>query len=238
MNKAVWALSVIFLANFFNYLDRQLVSALQKPIQTALSLSGSEFGLLWTLFTIGYMICAVPIGAMADRWSRPRLLAFCIVIWSVATIASGLAEDRWTLYVARIFIGVGEAGCLVIGPAMISDLFEVGYRSKALSIFYLAMPLGGTAAFIFAGLLIKTMDWRTMFFVAGAPGFLIAVLIWYLRDPPRGESEGLHHGMHGGGSFKDLPPASKNPHPRLYHSGAGVSGNRSDPSDSLWGSLL
>lgn len=203
MKSAIWALSVIFLANFFNYLDRQLVSALEKPIETALSLSETEFGILWTLFTIGYMVCAVPIGAIADRYSRPKLFSFCIVVWSVATIASGLAQDKWVLYISRIFIGVGEAGCLVIGPAMISDLFDPSRRSRALSMFYLAMPLGGTAAFILAGVFIKVIDWRVMFFLAGAPGFLIAVLIWYLRDPPRGESEGAHHGMHGGGSFAD-----------------------------------
>jgi len=199
---ALWALGVIFAANFLNYLDRQLVSALEKPLSTALALEEWEYGLLWSLFTIGYMVCAVPIGLMADRFSRTRLFALCIVVWSVATIASGLAESKFVLYAARIFIGVGEAGCLVIGPSLISDLFSRRVRAKALSWFYLAMPLGGTGAFLLAGLLFG-IGWRNMFFLAGAPGFLIAVLIWMLADPPRGASEGAQHGMHGGGSLRD-----------------------------------
>src|SRR5271163_4285633 len=104
---ALWALGVIFAANFLNYLDRQLVSALEKPLSRALSLEQWEYGLLWSLFTIGYMVCALPIGLLADRYSRTRLFAMCIVVWSLATIASGLAETKWVLYGARVFIGVG-----------------------------------------------------------------------------------------------------------------------------------
>jgi MFS family permease len=194
---ALWALGVIFAANFLNYLDRQLVSALEKPLSTSLALEQWEYGLLWSLFTIGYMICAVPIGLLADRYSRTRLFALCIVVWSVATIASGMAETKWVLYAARVCIGVGEAGCLVIGPSLISDLFSRKVRAKALSWFYLAMPLGGTGAFLLAGLLFG-IGWRNMFYLAGVPGFLVAALIWLLADPPRGASEGAQHGMHGG----------------------------------------
>lgn len=199
---AVYALVVIFIANFFNYLDRNLVSALEGPLRTNLSLEEWEYGLLWTLFTVGYMICAVPIGLLADRYRRTYLFSACVVVWSIATIASGLAETKWILYVSRIFIGVGEAGCLVIGPSLISDLFAQQYRARALSAFFLAMPLGGTAAFILAGAFYG-IGWQNMFFLAGAPGFLIAVLIWLMPDPPRGGSEGAHHGMHGGGSMAD-----------------------------------
>src|SRR5215468_3238664 len=107
---ALWALAVIFAANFLNYTDRQLVSALEKPITTDpyLELDSEAFGWLWSYFTIGYMICAMPIGLLADRYRRPRIFAVCIAIWSVATVASGLAQTRWVLNVARIFIGVGE----------------------------------------------------------------------------------------------------------------------------------
>jgi predicted MFS family arabinose efflux permease len=215
---ALWALGVIFAANFLNYMDRQLVSALEKPIRGALDLNQTEFGLLWTLFTIGYMVCAVPIGLLADRYSRTRLFAVCVVVWSVATIASGLAQEKYVLYAARVFIGVGEAGCLVIGPSLISDLFSVAARGRALSVFYLGMPLGGTAAFIVAGLLFD-MGWRKMFFLAGVPGFLVAALIWTLKDPPRGSPEeaaghgphGGHGGHGGGGSLKDYLRLLKTP---------------------------
>lgn len=195
---ALWALGVIFAANFLNYTDRQLVSALENQLTEALNLTRTQFGLLWTLFTVGYMICAVPIGLLADRYSRTRLFAACIVVWSVATIASGWAPSRQVLYVARVFIGVGEAGCLVIGPSLISDFFARVVRGRALSVFYLGMPLGGTAAFILAGLLLD-FGWRNLFYMAGVPGFLIAALVWVMPDPPRGASEGAHHGMQAGG---------------------------------------
>jgi predicted MFS family arabinose efflux permease len=200
---ALWALAVIFAANFLNYTDRQLVSALEDPLRDDLGLNSVAFGFLWTLFTIGYMICAVPIGLLADRFSRPRLFALCVGVWSVATVASGLAPSKAVLYVARVFIGVGEAGCLVIGPSMISDLFSPKVRGRALSVFYLGLPLGGTAAFIFAGILFGRfgVDWRNLFYLAGAPGFVVALLIWVLPDPPRGTSEGHH--QHGGGSLRD-----------------------------------
>src|SRR4051794_15533608 len=128
---ALWALGVIFAANFLNYLDRQLVSALEDPLRDYFGLSGREFGLLWTLFTVGYMVCAVPVGLLADRSSRTRLFAACIVVWSVATLASGLAPSKPVLYAARVLIGVGEAGCLVVGPALISDLFAREARGRA-----------------------------------------------------------------------------------------------------------
>lgn len=199
----LWALGVIFAANFLNYTDRQLVSALEDPLRTALNLSAREFGFLWTLFTVGYMICAVPIGFLADRYRRTHLFAYCVVVWSVATLASGYATTKAVLYVARVFIGVGEAGCLVIGPSLISDLFSREVRGKALSYFYLAMPLGGTAAFILAGALLD-LGYRNLFYLAGAPGFLIAILIFAMRDPPRGATEGAHHGMKIGGARQYL----------------------------------
>jgi MFS transporter, Spinster family, sphingosine-1-phosphate transporter len=201
-----YALAVIAFANFLSYLDRQLVSALEDPIRGSLGLDAPEFGLLWTLFTIGYMVCAPFIGFASDRTRRSRLFAACIVIWSVATIASGAATSKPVLYVSRVLIGLGEAGCLVIGSSMISDYFPKELRGRALSLFSLGLPLGGTGAFILAGLFIKLhYSWRTLFYVAGAPGFLIAILIWMLVDPPRGtslaaEAHGPGHG--GGGGLK------------------------------------
>lgn len=191
---ALVALAILFTANLFSYLDRQLVSALEEPITHALSLSQTEFGLLWTLFTLGYMTFALPIGRLADRGNRPLILAACIVIWSGATVASGLATAKWVLYVSRFFIGVGEAGCLVIGQALISDLFPARQRGRALSAFHLAVPLGGTAAFILAGALENVIDWRTLFYLAGLPGVLIAAAILKIEDIPH-HREPDEHGV-------------------------------------------
>ncbi|MBI1917532.1 MAG: MFS transporter [Planctomycetes bacterium] len=196
---ALWALAVIFAANFLNYTDRQLVSALEKPITTdpALELDTEAFGWLWSYFTIGYMICAMPIGLLADRYRRTRIFAVCIAIWSVATVASGLAQTRGVLNVARVFIGVGEAGCLVIGPSLLSDYFTTAVRGRALSVFYLGMSLGGVTAFLLPLALSRMLNWREMFYVAGVPGFVVALLVALLPEPPRGAKEPGAHGPHG-----------------------------------------
>ena len=205
----LWVFGLIFVANFLNYTDRQLVSALEVPISTdpALKLSEVEYGWLWSYFTIGYMICAVPIGLLADRFRRVRIFAFCITVWSVATVASGMAQTKLILNVARIFIGVGEAGCLVIGPSLISDYFTAKVRGRALSVFYLGLPLGGATAFILPVVLKHHFNWREMFYLAGCPGFLVALLVLLLPEPPRGGREETpgHAGLggHGGGSFAD-----------------------------------
>ena len=179
---AKYALAIICFANFLSYLDRQLVSALEEPLTRdpemgGLGLSSTEFGFLWTLFTLGYMLCAPFIGYATDRYRRPRIFAVCIFIWSLATIASGLAQAKWVLYVSRVLIGLGEAGCLIVGSALISDLFSKEARGRALSIFYLGLPLGGTFAFVMSGLLLEYTGWRPLFFIAGLPSFLLCILI-------------------------------------------------------------
>lgn len=187
---ALYALGIIFFANFLNYLDRQLVSALEKPVTQALQLTGTEFGLLWTLFTVGYIVSAPFVGFLTDRYRRASIFSVCILIWSMATISSGLADRKFILYVSRFFIGVGEAGCLIIGPSLITEFFDRKVRGRALSFFYLGLPLGGTAGYIVGGIFEKFDNWRGAFWLAGLPGILVAVIIWLLKEPPRGAVEG------------------------------------------------
>ena len=205
-----YALAVIAIANFFSYLDRQLISALETPIREAFNLDTAAFGALWTAFTVGYMVCSPFIGYLSDRNRRPRLFSVCIFIWSFATIASGLAGSAWILYPARVLIGLGEAGCLVIGSSLIADYFSKETRGRALSIFYLGLPIGGTAAFIMAGNLLDVVGWRGLFYIAGIPGFILVVLIWMLVDPPRGTGEGSKSSP-GKLRFKDYVELLKTP---------------------------
>ena len=158
------------------------------------------------------MACSPFIGYLSDRYRRPRLFAICIFFWSLATIASGLAQSIWILYPARVVIGLGEAGCLVIGSSLIADYFSKEARGRALSIFYLGLPIGGTAAFILAGQLLDVVGWRGLFYLAGIPGFVLVVLIWTLVDPPRGASEGAdaHQGP-GKPRFKEYVQLLKTP---------------------------
>jgi MFS family permease len=147
---AKYALLVITLANFLSYCDRQIVSALEIELSHAFNLTEVQFGGLWTWFTVGYMVFAPIVGFLADRAVRTKIFAVCIFLWSLATIGSGLAQSRVELSAARFFIGIGEAGCLVIGPSLIADFFDKKRRGWALSWFFLALPLGGTAGYLLA----------------------------------------------------------------------------------------
>jgi MFS family permease len=186
-----YALAVIFIANFFSYLDRQIVSALKHELQTLYHLDNKGFGLLWTMFTVGYMVFAPIVGFLTDRYRRTRIFAVCVFLWSLATIGSGYAPDKHFLFAMRFFIGIGEAGCLVIGPTLLSDFFPKESRGKALAVFFLGLPLGGTAGYLVGGELHENI--RKAFLVAGVPGFAIAALIWFLVDPPRGGEGAASH---------------------------------------------
>ena len=182
-----YALAVIFFANFLSYLDRQVIATMEKQLTKDLGLTPTEFGYVGSAFTVGYMVFAPIIGFLIARVRRPSVFALCIVVWSLATVGSGLAPNKWVLYGTRFFIGVGEAGCLVIGPTLLSDYFPKEVRGRILSIFFLALPLGGAAGYIAGAQITQHFGWHAAFYVAGAPGFLVAALIWKLIDPSPSE---------------------------------------------------
>lgn len=184
-----YALTIIFLANFFNYLDRILVSAVLPRIQSDFDIGSAKAGFLWTAFTLGYMITAPFIGYLSDRKSRTKILAICIFIWSVATIFTGIVNNYYLLIFIRVLTGIGEAGSLIIGPVLISDYFSKDVRGKALGIFYLGLPIGGVAGYLIGGNVTELIGWRYAFYIAGIPGIFIAYLIWFLYEPQRGSSE-------------------------------------------------
>jgi MFS transporter, Spinster family, sphingosine-1-phosphate transporter len=188
-----YALGIIFFANFLSYLDRQIVSALGTELKAHHHLSNQEFGWVGSAFTIGYMVFAPVVSFLIIRFPRTRIFALCVLVWSVATIGSGFAPNKWILYATRFFIGVGEAGCLVIGPTLLSDFFSKEVRGKVLSVFFLALPLGGTGGYIAGGQLAKHFGWQNAFLIAGLPGFLVGALIWALVEPARGDGEDPHH---------------------------------------------
>jgi predicted MFS family arabinose efflux permease len=195
---AIYALIVIAGANFLSYMDRQVVSGLEKELTEAFNLDEADFGKLWTAFTVGYMVFAPVIGFFVQRQNRPRIFGVCVFVWSLATMWSGIASSRHELFAARFLIGIGEAGCLVIGPTLISEYFSKEARGKALSIFFLGLPLGGTAGYAVASEVPKHFGtWRDAFYFAGLPGLGLAVLVFLLIDPPRGgESAGAHGHEH------------------------------------------
>lgn len=184
-------LSLIFLTglNLFNYLDRYVLAAVLPPLSKELSLSDGQAGWLVSAFMLGYF-CTSPIfGYFGDRSPRKWLIAFGIFFWSLGTILSGFCHTYWTLIGCRLLVGLGEASYATLAPAWLADLFPAARRNNALTIFYVAIPVGSALGYILGGVALDHGGWRTGFIWAGAPGLLLALLLLMLREPARGASD-------------------------------------------------
>jgi MFS transporter, Spinster family, sphingosine-1-phosphate transporter len=180
------ALAVLTGINVLNYLDRFMVAALLPLITPALHLSGRQGGLLQSIFIIMYLAVSPLMGWLGDRGPRLRLAAAGVMLWSVATLGSGLATSFAFLLIARALVGVGEASYAVVTPSLISDLYPAGRRGRVLSTFYVAIPVGTALGYMLGGSIGQRHGWQTAFFVGGGPGLLLALLLLVLPEPPRG----------------------------------------------------
>jgi MFS transporter, Spinster family, sphingosine-1-phosphate transporter len=188
--SSILALSVLTLINLLNYLDRYVVSGIVPDLKAPpLGLSDSQIGLLTTAFMLVYMATAPIFGALGDRGSRTRPIAIGVFIWSLATILSGFAANYGHLLAGRALVGIGEAAYVAISPALLSDCFPRSQRGRVLSVFNMAIPVGAALGYIVGGLMSHHYGWREAFFVAGAPGIVLAILVLRLPDPPRGAQD-------------------------------------------------
>jgi MFS transporter, Spinster family, sphingosine-1-phosphate transporter len=178
-------LAVLTALNLLNYIDRFVLSAVLPRIEDELSLSHAVAGLLGTIFLVGYVLTSPVFGTLADRGRRKGLLAIGIAVWSLATIASGLARSFTELAAARAFVGVGEASYATIAPTLIDDLAPPEKKGSWLAIFYAAMPIGGALGYVTGGVVEKSHGWRAAFFVAGGPGIALAVVCLLIAEPGR-----------------------------------------------------
>jgi MFS family permease len=188
--SAVFALSVLTFINLLNYLDRYVVSGIIPDLKAApLLLSDEQIGLLTTAFMVVYMIAAPIFGALGDRSKRTVPIAVGVFLWSIATLLSGLAATYAHLLGARAIVGIGEAAYVSVAPALLSDSFSRAQRGRVLSVFNMAIPVGAALGYIVGGLMSHHFSWRAAFFVAGAPGMVLALLVLRLKDPPRGSQD-------------------------------------------------
>lgn len=171
-----------------NFLDRQLVSILAKPIQDALQISDGQLGRITGFyFALFYCFIAIPVGWLADRTNRVKVLSIACGLWSAATAACGMANNYGQLVVARMAVGVGEAGGVPPSYAIISDYFPREQRGTALAIFNLGPPIGSALGVAFGASLAAAFDWRLPFYVIGAIGVATAIVVWVLvAEPKRG----------------------------------------------------
>jgi MFS family permease len=187
--QATYALAVLFAINTMNFFDRQVLGAVGEPIRKEWGLSDGALGWLGTAFTLLYAFVGVPLGRMADKMTRTRILAAGVFVWSLLTAASGLAKNFWQLFVLRLGVGVGEATCAPASTSLIGDLFPATKRAKALSVFMLGLPIGVALSYAVSGTIARSYGWRAAFYVAGIPGLICALAALLMREPQRGASE-------------------------------------------------
>jgi MFS transporter, Spinster family, sphingosine-1-phosphate transporter len=194
--QARWAVALLFGVNFLNYIDRYVIAAVAPLIQKDFGLHDTQIGLIGSMFMVAYMVASPVAGVLADRFPRRFFVGGGVLVWSLATVASGLSAGYHQLLTARSFIGVGEAGFGGVAPTLISDLFPKERRGRMLSFFYVAIPVGSALGFLLGGFVGEHYGWRHAFYIAGAPGLVLGLLAFRMAEPPRGASDGAVHAHH------------------------------------------
>lgn len=186
--RAWFVLALLCFVYVLNFLDRQLLSILAKPIQDDLGVTDGQLGLISGLyFAMFYCILAIPVGWLADRTNRVRVLSLACALWSAATAACGFAQNYPQLAVARMAVGVGEAGGVPPSYAIISDYFRPGTRGTALGLFNLGPPIGSALGVAFGASIAAAYSWRDAFIWVGVVGVVTALVVWvFVREPKKG----------------------------------------------------
>lgn len=183
-----WVLALLFVAYTFNFIDRQIMGILNVPIQKELGASDEQMGLLGGLsFALLYTGLGIPIAYLADRWDRSWIMTAALALWSGFTAICGVAQNYTQLFLARMGVGVGEAGGVAPAYSLVSDYFPPKERARALAVYSFGIPIGSAAGIAFGGVIAATFDWRIAFIVVGLGGLLYAPLFrLFMREPPRG----------------------------------------------------
>lgn len=175
----------------FNFIDRILISVVGGPIIEEFSLTNFQFGILSGIgFALFYTLLGIPIASYSERASRVRIIGVCVILWSIATVLCGFTTGFVTLLVARLLVGVGEAGCTPPANSLISDYYKPIARPTALGIYAMGVTAGGLLAQLFGGSILQFFTWREAFIYVGAPGILLGIIVLTtIKEPPRGFSD-------------------------------------------------
>jgi MFS family permease len=186
-----YAMVVLAIVYMFNFIDRQILAILLPAIRDEFQVGDTILGLLaGTAFALFYVILGIPIAQLADRFNRRNLIAIAVAVWSGMTVLSGWASNVVYLALARVGVGIGEAGCSPPAHAMIADYYPPERRSSAMGFYTLGISAGIMLAYLAGGWVAQNIGWREAFFIVGAPGLLLALIVRFtVPEPARGASE-------------------------------------------------
>jgi predicted MFS family arabinose efflux permease len=185
------ALILLTALNLLNYIDRSVLNAVQPLIQSEFHVNDAQIGRLTTVFLVFYTVAAPLMGPLADRYSRKLIIALGAFAWSGVTLLTAFAHSYNALLVRHTLVGVGEASFVTISPTFVADLFPESKRGRVLGVFYLAIPVGFALGYPIGGYFGAHYGWRTPFYVAGGPGFLLATLMMFIPEPERGRFDSV-----------------------------------------------
>jgi predicted MFS family arabinose efflux permease len=190
-NYKYFVLFMLGLVGAFNFIDRAIFSVLAVTIKEDLQLTDTEIGMVGGIgFALFYALMGIPLARLADKGNRISILSLCLVFWSLATAACGLATNFWQLLIARVGVGGGEAGCFPASFSILSDYFEPSKRAFAIGLFYFAGFLGFAIGLGSTGVLAESIGWRYTFIVVGLPGVLLAITVkFFVKEPKRSHVE-------------------------------------------------
>jgi Sugar phosphate permease len=188
MSGASGALFLLLAINLFNYIDRQVLAALEPDIRASFFAADdvnamTKTGLLGDAFFVTYMVSAPILGLLADRFSRWIIIGSAVILWSLASGGSGLAATFAILFATRICVGIGEGGYGPAAPTILSDLFPIETRGRVMAIFYTAIPVGSALGYVIGGSIGAHLGWRWAFYLVTPPGLLLGLLCFWQRDP-------------------------------------------------------
>lgn len=186
---ALFSLALLLAINLVNFIDRYILAAVVSTVQNELlpgdPRANEKMGYLQTAFLVSYMALSPLFGFLGDRFKRWTIIGIGVVLWSLASGASGLAHTYSLMLLTRVFVGVGEAAYAPIAPTIISDLFPVEKRGKVMSLFYMAIPVGSALGYGVGGLAGKYATWHWAFFAMVIPGILLGLWSLFMKEPPR-----------------------------------------------------
>ena len=187
-STAKTALLLLLCVNLFNYIDRQILAALEPDIRATFFGADdvhamTKTGLLGDAFFVTYMISAPILGFLADRFSRWIIVGSAVILWSLASGGSGLAATFAILFATRVLVGIGEGGYGPAAPTILADLFPIETRGRIMAIFCSAIPVGSALGYVIGGLVGAHLGWRWAFYLVTLPGLLLGILCFWQRDP-------------------------------------------------------